>query len=241
MRYPSDIIDRPLRMGPDPDLPSWKGSPCTCSHCARPIEDGDLYSPLKLNEFFSDTRSLAAASAVACWRCVNLRKKPLLNGLGAAVITPEDVFPISKDIHKAWLFLDPPPAPFLAVHASSTMQHLTWRTPLTLDSRLIQIRFGQNLYQVRPEVISKARGIALRINEGEKKWINPLILDRDGNSPLHGHIPRKAAERLTEDETSFLQGISPGERWALAYVMHSKMPQPEKPEPITEKVLSKFK
>ncbi|GEM_PF-6979549 len=78
MRYPSDIIDGPLRLKPDAGLPSWKGSATACSHCARPIEEGDIYSTLALKEFFSDTRSLAATNGLACWRCVNLRKMPLL-------------------------------------------------------------------------------------------------------------------------------------------------------------------
>lgn len=240
MRYASDIVDRPLGMKPDAGLPTWNGQATSCSHCARPIQDGDLYSPVKLKEFFSDTRSLAAANGIVCWRCVNLRKMPLLYGLGAAVITQEAVYPISKDIHKAWLFLTPPEAPFLAVHSSSNMQHLTWRTPVTVDNRRIQIRYGNDLFIVRPDVIQRARDIARRINEGEKRWVNPLMLDRDMSAGFHGMIHPAARERLMGDEQDFLTSITPGERWALAFVMHSKMPEPVMPEPITEKVLSKF-
>ncbi|GEM_PF-6868374 len=160
-------------------------------------------------------------------------------GLGAAVVTPNDVFPISKDIHKAWLFLTPPPAPFLVVHASSTMQHLTWRTPVTIDNRLIQLRYGQNLFMVRPAVIAKAVEIAKRINDGQR-WASPLLLDREASASYHGMLNSTASERMTPDEQQFFCSISAGERWALAYVMHSKLPQPEKPEAITEKVLSKF-
>jgi len=240
MRYPSDIIDRPLRMRPDPGLPAWKGSATCCSHCSRPIEEGDLYSPVALKEFFSDTRSLAAPNGLCCWRCINLRKMPLLYGLGAALITPEAVFPISKDIHKAWAFLTPPPAPFLVVHASSTMQHLTWRTPVTTDNRRIQVRYGNDLFIVRPAAVQRARDIAVRLNAGEKRWLNPLMLDRGLAAPFHGIINPTARERLNEDDVSFLSAITPGERWALTFVMHSKMPEPTQPDPITEKVLAKF-
>lgn len=240
MRYASDIVDRPLRLPPDTGLPAWKGESTACSHCGRPVEEGDLYSLLALKEFFSDTRSLAAPTGLACWRCVNLRKMPLLYGLGAALITPEAVYPISKDIHKAWAFMTPPPAPFLVLHASSTMQHLSWRTPVTLDNRLLQVRYGNDMFLVRPAIIRQARAIALRLNAGEKRWVNPLLLDRDGAAGYHGIINPAAAERLSAEERDLLQNITPGERWALAYVMHSKMPEPTRPEPITEKVLSKF-
>lgn len=241
MRYASDIVDRPLGLKPDAGLPAWLGESTFCSHCGRPVAAGDLYSPLSLKEFFSDTRSLAAPTAIACWRCVNLRKMPLLYGLGAALITPEAVYPISRDIHKAWAFMTPPPAPFLVVHASSTMQHLTWRTPVTIDNRRIQVRYGNDMLVVRPEVIRRAREIALRLNEGEKKrWNNPLLLDRDAAAPFHGMVNPAVRELLSDEEGDFLQSVTAGERWALAYVMHSKMPEPSMPEPITEKVLSKF-
>ncbi|CAM5336039.1 hypothetical protein SSTU70S_04946 [Stutzerimonas stutzeri] len=193
MRYPSDIIDRPLHMRPDPGLPAWKGSATCCSHCSRPIEEGDLYSPVALKEFFSDTRSLAAPNGLCCWRCINLRKMPLLYGLGAALITPEAVFPISKDIHKAWAFLTPPPAPFLAVHASSTMQHLTWRTPVTTDNRRIQVRYGNDLFIVRRgSGFGRSRRLPCEeVDEAECRWFDralPADYSGPGQEELVGMI-----------------------------------------------------
>lgn len=241
MRYPSDIVDTPCGLSRDEGLLVWEGSAAHCNHCARPIEDGDHYSPSAVGQFFSDTRDLTGHDRVICWRCVILRKKPMLYGLGAAVITTEGIFAISKDVQKAWLFCTPPPAPFLVLHSSSTMQHLSWRTPVTLDNRLIQVRFGTALLTVRPAYINKALAIADAFNEGQKKWRTPLVLDRKAQQHNHGQLTRAAVTDLPAEEADFLTRLSQGEYWALAYLMHSKRPKPAEPENITEKTLSKLK
>lgn len=240
MRYPSDIVDQVFKLEPDKGLMTWNGDEVACSHCSRPIQAGDLYSPSSVGAFFSDTRDLASTSRCICWRCIILRKKPMLYGLSAVVITLDGAYSISKDVNKAWLFTTPPPAPFLVLHSSSTMQHLSWRTPVTLDNRRIFVRFGPNRFIVRPEQICSALAIADRINVDQKKWVNPLFLDRKGVAPAHGLITKAGLELLTPAEQGQLISLTAGERWALAYLMHSKRPAPEAPECITDKIISKL-
>lgn len=240
MYYPSDIVDQVFKFRPDEGLACWEGDADSCSHCARPLEVGDLYSPSNVGQFFSDTRDLACGSRSICWRCVVLRKKPMLYGLSSVVITPTDAFPISKDVHKAWLFTTPPPAPFLVLHSSSTMQHLSWRTPITFDARLIKVRFGPTLFTVRPAAVREALRITDHINEGEKKFISPMRLDRKAAESYHGMISRKAKHLLSPEHIEHLANLTAGERWGLAYLMHSKRPVPEQPEPITQKILDGF-
>lgn len=240
MFYTSDIIDKPFDLKPEEGLESWKNGGTHCSHCARPISEGDLYQPSNVGAFFSDTRDLACTSEAICWRCVILRKKVMLNGLGAAVITSDGVFSIAKDVHKAWLFTTPPPAPFLVVHAAATMQHLAWRGKVTQDNRLIYVRFGPNLFTVMPEKINKALAIADRISAINKKWISPLFLDRKAQGSHHGLLNSNAVKLLDDTEIDFFQNIGAGELWALSYLMHSKRPVPENPENITDKILSKL-
>ncbi|MDS9918805.1 hypothetical protein RMI87_35470 [Pseudomonas aeruginosa] len=240
MRYPSDVVDQVFKLSPDKGLLAWDQEASSCSHCARPIERGDLYSPSNVGAFFSDTRSLASKSRSICWRCLILRKKPMLNGLSFALITLDGVFQISKDTNKAWLFTTPPTGPFLVMHSSSTMQHLCWRTPVTLDNRRIQLRYGNNLFVVRPAAMKQALAIADAMNEGQKKWVTPLYLDRKAADPGHGSLTKAGREGLSEADQKFMLDLTPGERWALAYVMHSKRPQPEMPECITSKILEKL-
>lgn len=240
MLYPSDVVDQVFGLQPSEGLKRWVGDAVACSHCARPISEGDLFSPSDVGAFFSDTRNLASKSCAICWRCVFLRKQTMLNGLSYALITREGVFTMAKDIHKAWLFTTPPDGPFFFMHSSATMQHLAWRTPVTLDNRRIMARFGNHLFVIRPKVIREALAIADAMNEGQKNWVTPLFLDRKAAELNHGAITKAGRELLSESDQDFLLNITPGERWALSYVMHSKRPVPEAPECITSKILDKL-
>ncbi|HEJ2342746.1 TPA: type IV CRISPR-associated protein Csf1 [Pseudomonas aeruginosa] len=244
MVYPSELAASALQLSPDPTLPRWEGMVVDhCSHCAMPIKVGDQYSPLSAGAFFSNTRDLAAFSGIVCWRCVHLRSKTLLNGLSYSVITQKDVYSIAKDTDKAWLFLTPPEPPFVVVHSSSTMQHLAWRTPVTYSKERIHVRYGDNLFCVRTKILREAmeRTEAI-IGRSEMPWISPMLTDRKAADSRHGVLNPKAEPFMTpEDITFFLESVGPGERWALAYISHSKRPQPVQPEPITKIIESKHK
>ncbi|WP_455233416.1 type IV CRISPR-associated protein Csf1 [Geopseudomonas aromaticivorans] len=241
MLHSSELIAQALKLTPDAGLPTWQDAATHCSHCACPINPGDLFSPVALGAFFSDSRDLAAPNGIVCWRCVHLRKKTLLNGLSFTVITRDAVYPIAQNIHKAWLFLTPPEGPFVALHSSSTMQHLAWRTPVTLDNRRISIRFGPNLFVVRPDRMRKAMGIALQVTErAGGKWLSPLLLDRKAAAGYHGLINPKAEALLEAGERDFLVNLAAGERWALSATMNAKQPLPERPDPITETLIAKL-
>ncbi len=239
-RYGSDIAEQTLKLKPDAHLPVLE-APCNCSHCGRMMEVGEQYENTKVGEFFSDTRDLASTSRKACWRCVWLRKRHAIFGMAATVATPDELYPIAKDIHKAWIFTQPPPAPFIVTHSSATMQHLAWRTPVTTDNRMIMVRFGPHLYRVRPELVNQALAIADAHNEGQKTWRSPLYLDRKAQAPDHGVVTHFGREALSASELRFFQNeLSNGERWALSYLMHSKRPVAEVPEPITQTILERL-
>lgn len=244
MLYPSDVVASALNLAPDPQLPVWGAESLThCSHCAAPIATGDHFQPLNAGVFFSSTRDLATASRVVCWRCVHVRAKTLLNGLSYALICPDAIYSIAKDTEKAWLFLETPEPPFVVVHSSSTMQHLVWRTPVTLSKDLIQVRFGDNLFVVRPKVVKEAISRAEDVTDRSgADWMNPLLLDRKVSEGYHGLLNPKAAQFLTDSDREFFTNrVGPGERWALAYICHSKRPQPQRPEIITDKIAEKHK
>lgn len=242
MLYPSELVAKALSLSPDGSLPRWEGEASHCSHCAVGIAEGDAYSPLKAGAFFSDTRDLADASSIVCWRCVHLRSKVLLNGLSYALVTQDAIYPIAKDVHKAWLFLTPPEPPFLALHSSSTMQHLAWRTPVTLSKERIFIRFGGTLHVVRPALLRSAISIASALSaRAGVDWLAPMFLDRKAEDDYHGRLNPKALPHLSDAEQEFYRSLGAGERWALAYLMHSKLPAPEQPEPITQTLADKIK
>lgn len=237
----SEIISSALNLSPSKGLPVWVDEDTHCSHCAIAINEGDVYSPVTLGAFFSDTRDLCNDAAIVCWRCVHLRSKVFLNGLSYTVVTNDEIYPIAQNIHKAWLFLSPPEPPFVALNSSSTMQHLSWRTPVTLDNQRISIRFGPKLFVVKPANIRKALDIALSITaKNQGKWISPMILDRKASQEYHGLINPKSIALMSLEEIDFFVSLSPGDRWALSAVMQSKLPNPIKPDPITSIIHSKL-
>lgn len=242
MRYPSDVVDQVLNLSPDKGLLIWRGDSTHCSLCARPINDSDLYSPSALGEFFSDTRDLSCNSRIICWRCVALKKQALLFGLQNAVVTADGVFPVAKDVNKAWLFTMPPEGPMLITFSSIAMaQHLSWRTPITLSNQLLRVRFGHRLFTVRPSAINRALAIADTLNaDSKQRWRSPLYLDRAATDESHGKLLPWAQQALDDESVAFLTSLSAGEYWALAYLMHTKRPVPEKPESITSTVLAKL-
>jgi CRISPR type IV-associated protein Csf1 len=244
MQYPSEVIAAALDLQPDPSLPAWEAEqPGQCSHCAAPIKTGDPYSELSAGAFFSSTRDLACFSGIVCWRCVHLRSKTLLNGLSYTVTTATDIYSLAKDAEKAWLFLTPPEPPFVVCHSSSTMQHLSWRTPVTLSRERINVRYGDNLFVVRPALLRQALEYAEALcDRNQGQWIAPLLLDRKAAASYHGRINPTAVELMTESERSFFSArIGPGERWALAYICHSKRPQPQQSEPLTSTISLRHK
>lgn len=242
MLFPSDIIETTFGLKPAEGLLLWdQDNAAHCTHCARPIESGDLYSPSKVGQFFSDSRDLTGGDRTICWRCEYLRKKYMLYSLARVVITKEGVYSIAKDVNKAWFFTSPPPAPFVAVHSSAQMQHLLWRTPVTVDNRLIRLRFGPSLFTIRPEAINRALAICDNMNKGLDQWRSPLILDRDMQKPNVGIVTTTGREMLEHSDIEFLSGLTQGEYWALAYCMHTKRPAPEKPENEKNTILLNLK
>ena len=162
-----------------------------------------------------------------------------MNKLSFAVLTEDGVFQIAKDVHKAWLFLTPPEPPFIAVLSSATMQHLVWRTPVTLSKELIYLRRGGDLFTIRPGALTLAVDAAKRIKArrseetGKDAPLSPYAVnDRGLGRSAHGRLSPKAIKHMTaEDKTLFFE-LSPGEIWALGFLLVKNPPEPTQPEKL---------
>lgn len=230
MYLASDMAARALKLTPVKGLLRWEGEPTSCGLCTHPIVKDEPYSPFNPGSFFANTRHLGSFSQVSCWRCVYLCRKPFMDGLRCCVITEDAIYDISKDSAKAWLFLTPPKPPFaVVVLASDNATHQVWRAPVTFDNRRIAICNGDRLFQIRPAKLQAVVKLTNRINEGADKFIYPLITDRDYEMRDLGRINSKAVDLLKPEEISLIRSLSPGERWALAFIIHPKMPQPVVP------------
>lgn len=237
--WPSDLALEALQVSPE-GIP-YGGDATACSHCGKPIQHGDLHTPVSVGQFFSDTRDLAAFTGIVCGGCAVLRRKKAMNGLSYAVLTKDGIFPIAKDAHKAWLFLDPPEPPLIAVHTSATMQHLVWRTPVSLSKDLISLRRGGDLFTIRPPMIKAAITAAKALQERRlasepKAILSPYaVVDRKLRDANHGKLSPKAVEAMTQEERNLFYALTPGEVWALTHLLTKTPPTPEKPAPIVIK------
>jgi CRISPR type IV-associated protein Csf1 len=240
--WASDIALQALRRQPVGE--PWAGpNAMTCSHCGKPIQSGEPHVAVRVGELFSDTRDLASDSGIVCGGCAVLRAKKSMNGLSFMVLTPEGLFPIAQSIHKAWLFLTPPEPPFVAVHSSATMQHLVWRTPVTLSKERIYLRRGSDLFTLRPATLRATIELAHSIQQrrlaaGEKNAFSSPFLRLDVSKILHidhGRLNPKVVTVMTAPERQHFYQFTPGELWALGFLLAKKTPTPTRPEPITLK------
>ncbi|ENP0619773.1 hypothetical protein JTL48_27465 [Pseudomonas aeruginosa] len=250
--WPSDLAMQALGIRPDKflgaDALTWSTPPAPCGRCGRPIQPGDPYKPAKATDTFSDTRDLAAPGSSLCGGCAILGLKPAMNRLSYSVLTREGVYPIAKDVHKAWLFLSPPDPPFVAVISASTMAHLVWRTPVSLSKERFFLRYGNDLFTIRPEKINSAIACAeaLKCRREEKQKstgekakratvrLSPyLALDRNLVNHNHGQLSPATIEDMNQAERAIFLGLTPGEVWALSFLLTSKPPIPEQPQPLS--------
>lgn len=162
MIYPSDIAI--AGAGLRPAGVTWNvATRCAC--CGKPIAPGDLASPTSFGPSFTDDLSLAAHSGVLCGACEPLMRVDVMRFFARVVVTREAVFPIGTDIHRAWFLLTPPEPPFVAVVATTQLQHLVWRTPVTVSRDLLVVRLGQQLLRIRRQVMLDALGWCQEVME----------------------------------------------------------------------------
>ena len=238
--WPSDLALMAFRAEPLGERIWDEPVPGQCSHCGKPIARGERYDTVSCGAFFSDTRDLAAYSGVACGGCLFVRQKAVMTACSFVVITPQGLYPIAKDVHKAWLFLEPPEPPFLAVHSSATMQHLVWRTPVSLSREQFHLRRGPALMSLRPRCIRESIQIAGEIAErrrcaGAKSTVTDWLFasfDRAIREDGHGRLSPQVLAAATSAERRRLFGLSPGEIWALGHLLTSTRPLPGEP-PLT--------
>lgn len=223
-----------------------------CCYCGHPIKKGEpvQFRPLRNNNSFLDGNEMAYRnSRTACQWCHAITRKIVMPKTFATVFTEQGAYPIFKDIHRAWLFTTPPKPPYLVTVANAKSQHLVWRTPVTLDSEMMTVRYGPNLFVIRQLVLSKlvdfCREAAEILNSDpesikkKRKYSHPfMFLDRKCENLHHGLLLPKADEiaqdnkRMAEIFLPALQRATIGELWALATLVKKDTPIPEQPRII---------
>lgn len=224
-----------------------------CACCGQGIEPGEPSTPTGFGPSFNDGASLAARSGVLCGSCPPFLTGPGLRATQKVVITRDGAFPLAKDVHRAWFFLTPPEPPYVALVSDSMLQHLIWRTPLTLSNDLQIVRLGPKLLRIRRRVLIEALDWAREAIEAiapsrpeaaEAKTVrtkskpakpparHPFVsLDREMGSPTHGLLRADVArDPRATPWIERLRTLTSGELWALATLAKREAPVPEKPD-----------
>lgn len=231
MIYTSELATKALSLAPAGQ--AHESADCLCAMCSRTIRKGDLSVSKSLPKTFLDFPQLRPSDWI-CGFCAATTDQTVMRALQRCVITSEGIYPINTDDARAWLWLTPPKPPFAVVINHSTMAafHYFWRTPVTLDDRLIQMNVDGVIYEVRrPNVLKAIEHGAYLIEQDrkleKKKGVlkSPfIVLSRDPSKSARSSNGRISPVALTlaktdpksQEAVDFLASLTPGELIALS-------------------------
>ena len=245
MLYASEIATLALDIAPRGTAHS--GADCHCCMCQRPIRAGDLSNQYTMPKTFMDFHEVSPSNQI-CGFCMAIVDQNVLRNLQRAVVTPDGVYSLNKDSHRAWFWATPPKPPYVVVINHSTLGafHYVWRTPVTLDNRLVWFNLDGRVMQARRGdlslALSHAKKITDLLNAGRKKSpINTPFLEvvraglSKGSSYLKHGAFREDALALGRENPSiaeslaFLRDLPPGDLMMLSPFLKDSPSEPEEP------------
>jgi CRISPR type IV-associated protein Csf1 len=178
--------------------------------------------------------------------------KPFMQKYSKSVICRDGWYGFSSTEDVAWFLLHPPEPPFAMFFGIAQMEHMIWRTPLSLSRDLFFVRLGQrNLRVNRPrvlDVVERSGACVAAVNdwlegEGRKPIKQPFMsIARELNSVGSGQITgsvRDAADAGIEEAKAFVERfseLSSGDLWALGRINAARDKVLIKPKPLTIEV-----
>jgi len=221
------------------------GADTVCAMCGRPITSGMPSARLDFGKSFQNHHWLTHSDHQCGW-CAQVQQQNVLRAFQRCVVTPHGVYNIGTDAARGWLWTNPPEPPFVIVINSNTTAafHYIWRTPVTLDRRLLMVNFDGTVVAVRPEAIGKAlecaeilRAAATAAGHAKTSFTPFQVLLRDAfNSQEagHGQFSRVTQELAMSDPAcrvarDYLASLWRGELVALASLLKKKPVPPLMP------------
>lgn len=169
-----------------------EGAPAACDFCGVAIHAGDLCSPVTTSRSFFDFGAFPRSrSALACGHCAVVTRQEVLRHLQRAVVTADAIYNLNTDPARAGFWLDPPKPPFAVVLNKSTLGafHYIWRTPVTLDARLVRVNVDDVVHGVNRAWVLAALDAARLLRErahalaARDKEFGKLIAAGRANNP----------------------------------------------------------
>jgi hypothetical protein len=202
-------------LGLEPVGVPWTGEDTHCALDGSPIRMGDRVMPLAFGNGFTDDASVIRTSAlISGYTAALLSKATMLKTQKVVVSERDGAFPIASLPARAWFLRYPPATPFVAVLSDSMLQHLIWRTRVTLDPDLISLRIGAREWLIRrPRIIDLADTILARGGTAALPlYVDPNLSDPSHCRPLSGRTPAELAE---------WSGLTQAEVWAVATLVRA--------------------
>ncbi len=242
--YASELACTAARF--DPLGEPHAGADCFCSMCARTITRGTPATMRSLPKSFSDHETLRPSDYICGW-CAAIIPQKILRGFQRAVITKDGVYNLNKDEARAWLWLTPPEPPFaVVIHGGSALAafHYIWRTPVTMDKRLIAVNFDGTVAHVKHNSITRSMQMldVLRkhaVKDGQKKAVNSPFrnLDRANFANFnsgHGRLSEvtlSLAEKFDacREAADFFTNLNNADLTALSALLKANPVAPVKP------------
>ena len=175
-------------------------------------------------------------------------ERPYMQKYSKSVISPDGWFKFATTHNVAWFLLNPPTPPFVMIFGLAKMEHLLWRTPLSLSREVFFIRLGQRLLRVRRQALMAIHEAQEPCVEAINAWceeqqLTPikapfLPIGRELNIATSGMLhPRvyeaaSAGVREAQDYFDRFRQLSSGELWALGRIHAARNLELTTPEPI---------
>ncbi len=201
-----------------------------CMFCGRKLNVGDVGTPFKPSKNFMDSASLAHRSkpGTLCGDCAALGTKTVMMATQNCVITSSGVFSLASSASKRHLLLHPPEPPFALCFSDTTLQHLVWRTPLSLCHEIVYLRISSRLFRLSLSRVRKAHELctSLRQRAGLSEQNSLLLsLDYHWRSLTSAYLHPAVESSATPEELKLFCRLTPGEWWGLAVLLLQVAPQ----------------
>ena len=206
-------------------------SPAGCMFCGRKMCIGDIGTPFQPSKNFMDDASLAHRThpGTLCGDCAALGAKKVMMATQNCLITTEGVFSLASNAAKRHLLLYPPAPPFALCFSDTTLQHLIWRTPLSLCHELVYLRISSRLFRLSLPRVQGAHKlcVTLRAKAGLAEENSPLLsLDYHWRSLTSAYLHPAVEAVATLAELKTLCRLTPGDWWGVAILLMQAAPQP---------------
>ena len=205
--------------------------------------------PWKAGPRFRDQYDIVdRTSSYVAQHTAAILERPYMQKYSKSVISSDGWFKFATTHDVAWFLLNPPTPPFVMICSLAKMEHLLWRTPLSLSRELFFVRLGQRLLRVRHRSLLAVHEAQQQCVEAINAWckeqqLTPikapfLPIGRElkiaTSGMLHPRVYEAAAAgvREAQDYRNRFRRLSSGELWALGRIHAARSLELTAPVPI---------